>query len=117
MLGTRVALGRVAHAGVVHCLIERLNVLRGHARVLIGVTPIDVRADTGREQVGALLGVGDHAAGVKAGDRCDALRVCSGDHPADPRTEAITGDPDRTGGELPELVQICATVRGKRRRV
>jgi beta-phosphoglucomutase-like phosphatase (HAD superfamily) len=52
--------------------------------VLVGVTPVDLPADTGREQVRAVLVVGDHATGVKAAERADAIRVGGGDHPAEP---------------------------------
>ena len=58
----------------------------------------------------AVLVVGDHATGVKAADRGDAVRVRSGDRPAEPAAEAVAGDPHRAVGELREPVQVSAAV-------
>ena len=59
-----------------------------------------------------MLVVGDHATGVKAAERGDAIRMRGCDRPAEPAAEAVAGDPDRAVGELPELVQVSAAVRG-----
>ena len=75
------------------------------------MTPLDLPADTGREQVRAVLVVGDHATGVKAAERGDTISVPGSDHPAEAAAEAVAGDPDRAVDELPELVQVSAAVR------